>query len=318
MSKAGSRLPGRLRQALSTFTSAHGRAFVSTLGRLYRAPLASLLTAAVLGIALALPAGFLLLLLNLQGITAGWEAEARLSVYLKLETSPEDYRQLAVRLGEDPQVSAATLITPEAALEEFRATSGLQDALALLDANPLPAVIVLQPAAGLDPAAAETLAERLRGLPEVDFVQLDQAWLQRLFNLLELARRGTLVVATLLGAAVILVIGNTIRLAILNRRDEIVVVKLLGGTDAFIRRPFLYEGFWYGLFGGVLALLLVELALLLLRGPAAVLAESYGSVALLQGLDVLTMSWLLGISIGLGLIGSWLAVRRHLRLIEPR
>jgi cell division transport system permease protein len=319
MAKAGTRInPGRLRQAVSAFASAHGRALLGALGRLHRAPLASSMTAAVLGIALALPTGFLLLLLNLQGVTAGWEADARLSVFLKMEVGPERYQPFAARLGEDPQVTAATLITPEAALEEFRLTAGVQDALALLDANPLPAVVVLQPLAGLDPDAAEALAERLRKLPEVELVQLDRAWMQRLFTMVDLARRGTLVVAAMLGVAVILVIGNTIRLAILNRRDEIVIVKLLGGTDSFIRRPFLYEGFWYGFFGGLLALLLVGAALLLLQGPAAALAESYGSASLIQGLGVSGVLWLLGISAWLGLTGSWLAVGRHLRMIEPR
>jgi cell division transport system permease protein len=319
MAKAGTRInPGRLRQAVSAFASAHGRALLGALGRLHRAPLASSMTAAVLGIALALPTGFLLLLLNLQGVTAGWEADARLSVFLKMEVGPERYQPFVARLAEDPQVTAATLITPEAALEEFRLTAGVQDALALLDANPLPAVVVLQPLAGLDPDAAEALAERLRKLPEVELVQLDRAWMQRLFTMVDLARRGTLVVAAMLGVAVILVIGNTIRLAILNRRDEIVIVKLLGGTDSFIRRPFLYEGFWYGILGGLVALLLVESALMLLQGPAAALAESYGSASLIQGLGVSGVLWLLGISAWLGLTGSWLAVGRHLRMIEPR
>lgn len=303
---------------ISAFASAHGRALLGALGRLYRAPLASVMTAAVLGIALALPAGFLLVLLNLQGVTAGWEADARLSVFLKMDVGPERYHELAARLGEDPQVTAATLITPEAALEEFRMTAGVQDALALLDANPLPAVVVLQPMAGLDPDAAEALAERLRKLPEVELVQLDRAWMQRLFTMVDLAQRGTLVVAAMLGVAVVLVIGNTIRLAILNRRDEIVIVKLLGGTDAFIRRPFLYEGFWYGIFGGLLALLLVGAALLLLQGPAAALAESYGSASLIHGLGASGVLGLLVISAWLGLAGSWLAVSRHLRMIEPR
>lgn len=308
----------RLRQSIDALGSAHGRALLSALGRLYRTPLASGMTAAVLGIALALPAGFLLLLLNLQGVTAGWESDARVSVFLKMEVESESYHALARKLEEDPQITAATLITPEAALEEFRKTTGVQDALALLDDNPLPAVVVVEPAAGLDPEAAEALAERLRVLPEVELVQLDRAWMQRLFSLVELTRRATLVVAAMLGFAVILVIGNTIRLAILNRREEIVIAKLLGGTDAFIRRPFLYEGIWYGILGGLLALLLVQSALMLLQGPAAALAASYGSNPLVQGLDLAGALWLLLISAWLGLVGSWVAVSRHLRAIEPR
>jgi cell division transport system permease protein len=309
---------GRLRQRLDALASAHGRAFVGALGRLYRTPLASLMTAAVLGVALALPSGFLLLLSNLQGVTDGWEADARISVFLRTDIEPARYRRLAVELERDPQVAATTLITPEEALQEFRAASGMQDALALLDANPLPAVVLVQPAAGLDPDAAAALAERLRGRSDIDMVQLDQAWLQRLSTVIELARRGTLVVAVMLGLAVVLVIGNTIRLAIENRREELVIVKLLGGTDAFIRRPFLYEGFWYGALGGLLAVLLVEAALLSLRGPAVTLAASYGSVLLVGGLGLSGLGSLLAASTLLGLAGSWLAVGRHLRSIEPR
>lgn len=311
------RPPGRLRQWLDALASAHGRALVGALGRLYRTPLASLMTAAVLGVALALPSGFLLLLSNLQGVTDGWEADARISVFLKTDTEPARYRAFAAELEGDPQVAATTLITPEEALQEFRTASGMQDALALLDANPLPAVLLVQPAAGLDPHAAAALAERLRGRPDVDMVQLDQAWLQRLSTVVQLAQRGTLVVAAMLGLAVVLVIGNTIRLAIENRREEVVIVKLLGGTDAFIRRPFLYEGLWYGALGGSLAILLVETALLLLRSPAATLAASYGSTLFMRGLGLAGLGLLLAVGALLGLTGSWLAVGRHLRSLEP-
>lgn len=312
------RNPGRIRQALDAFASAHGRAFVGSLGRLYRTPMASLMTAAVLGVALALPAGFLLLLSNLQSVTAGWEADVRISLFLKNDIEPAHYREFAEKLARDPQVTATQVITPEQALEEFRSASGMQDALALLESNPLPPVVLVQPAAGLDPLAAGVLAERLRQRPEVEMAQLDQAWLQRLSTVVDLARRGTWVVAVMLGIAVILVIGNTIRLAIENRREELVIVKLIGGTNAFIRRPFLYEGFWYGVLGGLLAILLVETALLLLSGPAASLAASYGSALAVRGLGLSGLGLLLALSALLGLAGSWLAVGRHLRLIEPR
>jgi cell division transport system permease protein len=312
------RSQSRPQQILNAFVSSHGRALFGALGRLYRTPLATLMTAAVLGIALALPTGFLLLLSNLQGATAGWSADARLSAFLRTDVSSERYRALAATLAQDPQVAATTLITPEQALEEFRAVSGMEDALALLDSNPLPAVVLVWPATGLAPDAAAALAERVRRLPEVELVQLDHAWIQRLAIMVDLARRTTLVIAAMLGIAVILVIGNTIRLAIENRRDELMIVKLLGATDAFIRRPFLYEGFWYGAAGGSLALLLIESALLLLRGPAVALTASYGSPLLIHGLGWSGAGLLLGSSTLLGLTGSWLAVGRHLRAIEPR
>src|SRR5690606_10167220 len=238
-------------------------------GRLWRTPLNTLLTIAVLGVALALPTAFLLLLSNLQGVTAGWRTDARLSIYLEPGTSPERYPALLARFEQDPQVAAVSLITPEQGLEEFRQLAGMEDALALLDANPLPAVILVWPAAGLEPQAYEALAARAQQLPGVEQVQLDREWIQRLAIMVELAQRVTLVIAVMLGVAVVLIVGNTIRLGIENRREEVTIVKLLGGTDAFIRRPFLYEGCWYGLGGGLLALLMVSVALLLLRGPAA-------------------------------------------------
>lgn len=312
------RSQSRWQQLLNAFVSSHGRALLGSLGRLYRTPLASLLTVAVLGVALALPTGFLLLLSNLQDVTADWDADARLSVFLKVDTSPQRYQALATALEQDPQVAAVRLITPEQGLQEFRAASGLADALALLENNPLPAVVQVWPTAGLDPLAFEALAERARQTAEVEQVQLDSEWIQRLAIMVELAQRATLVIAAMLGLAVILVIGNTIRLAIENRREELVIIKLLGGTDAFIRRPFLYEGCWYGLGGGLLAWLLVEVALWLLRSPAAALAVSYDSTLRIHGLDLGTTSLLLGSSVLLGMAGSWLAAGRHLREIEPR
>src|SRR5690625_1404717 len=235
------RSPGRLQRLINAFASSHGRALLGSLGSLCRVPLATLLTAAVLGVALALPTGFLLLLSNLEQVTAGWDADARLSVFLKVDTSSQRYQAIVSELEQDPQVAATHLITPEEALREFREVSGMDDALALLEGNPLPAVVQVWPASGLDTQAFTALAERAQDLPEVEQVQLDSEWIQRLAIMVELAQRGTLVIATMLGLAVILVIGNTIRLAIENRREELIIIKLIGGTDAFIRRPFLYE-----------------------------------------------------------------------------
>jgi cell division transport system permease protein len=167
------------------------------------------------------------------------------------------------------------------------------------------------------PAATEKLLQRLQGYSPVDIAQLDMQWVKRLYVIMELVRRGVVVLAALLALAVLLVVGNTIRLAIQNRRDEIVVMKLIGGTDAFIRRPFLYTGFWYGLFGGVIAWLLVSLSLSILSDPVERLTGLYQSQFELSGLDAATTGILIGTSILLGLAGSWLAVGRHLRDIEP-
>jgi len=310
--------PSRLRLWLRGLLGGHARALVGALGRLYRAPLPSLLTAGVIGIALALPTGFLLLLSNVGTLAGGWEGGPRISVFIHKDIRAERYTALADELRRDGEIAETTLITPEQALAEFRNGSGFDDALALLEDNPLPAVIVVQPRPELAPEQIEALAERLRGLKEAELVQLDRAWIQRLHTLMELLRRGIWVVAGLLAVAVVLVVGNTIRLDFLSRREEIVIVKLLGGTDAFIRRPFLYEGLWYGVGGALLAAVLVEAARLLLAGPAQELAALYGSGFSLGGLGLSGFCNLLFIGAALGLLGSWLAVGRHLASIEPR
>jgi len=211
------------------------------------------------------------------------------------------------------------VISREQALAEFKRQSGFGDALTALDDNPLPAVVVVTPK--LEHADANTiqaLADSLKQDKAVEFTQLDRQWLQRLYGIMDIVGRGVVILGAALALAVILVVGNTIRLAIQNRRQEIVVVKLIGGTDAFIRRPFLYTGFWYGLFGGIIALILVEVALWLIDGPVADLAGLYASSFSLHKLDAVTITTLLIFSILLGLVGSWVAVGRHLREIEPR
>ena len=297
----------------------HAQVALASLGRLARNPASSLMTAAVIGIALALPAGLLTLLDNLQRLSAGWDGGASLSLFLRHEVDADAARALAGRLQGWPEVAKVTLLTPEQALAEFRALSGFGDALDALPENPLPAVLIVQPDGRYaGPEAAGALLERLRGLPEVELAQLDLQWVRRFQALMEIGRRGVLVIGALLALAVLLVIGNTIRLDIQNRHEEILVTKLVGGTDAFVRRPFLYGGFWYGLAGGLIAVLLVEAAHLLLAGPVSRLAGLYHSSFSLSGLDPGTAVLLLGLGAGLGLAGSWLAVGRHLSVIEPR
>ncbi len=306
--------PRRLR--LRAWLADHRDAAAGSLRRLAREPLSGLMTLAVIGIALALPAGLHVLLANAQAVTGGWQGEARLSLFLERTVAEEEARALARRLRARPEVRAVRVVTPAEALAEFRALSGFGEALDALDGNPLPAVLVVTPAVE-DPDALAALAGRLRALPEVELAQLDLEWVRRLHAMLALARRGVAVVAALLAAAVLLVVGNTIRLEIQNRREEIVVAKLIGATDGFIRRPFLYSGLWHGLLGAALAWLLVAGALALLAGPAARLAALYGSAWRPAGLDGGATAALLAGGAALGLAGAWLAVARHLREIEP-
>ena len=307
-----------LRRRLGAWGEHHLRALVGALGR-FRASLApSIMTAAVIGIALALPAGFLVVLDNVQTVTHGWAGSPRASLFLSMDTNAQQQRDLAGEIRSRPDVASVEVVTRAEALKEFRRYSGFDKALDMLDDNPLPPVLVVEPAEGLRPGAIDQLVAALGARPTVERVRLDRGWVRRLHAIMQLAERGIWVITGLLGITVVLVVGNTIRLDIENRRDEIVITKLIGATDAFVRRPFLYSGLWYGLAGGLLSVVLVELGLILLDGPAGRLAALYNSSFALAGVGLSGALTLLGCGAFLGLLGSWLAVARHLTAIEPR
>ncbi|MGE5624903.1 MAG: permease-like cell division protein FtsX [Bacillota bacterium] len=294
----------------------HVRVSLTSLGRLYRHGGTSLMTAAVIGIALSLPAALQVLVSNAKAVSGSWEGSARISLYLKTSVSDGDARALADTVRKMDGVADVQYIGADQALAEFKQLSGFGDAASALDKNPLPAVLVVRPTDG-SPEAAAALEHQLAGNPAVDQVRLDLQWLKRLSAILDIVRRVTDILAGLLALAVILVVGNTIRLEIGGRRTEIEVSKLLGATDSFIRRPFLYHGAWYGLAGGLIACLLVVVAVVLVEEPVSHLAGLYGSVFALQGLGFLGALGLLAGGSLLGWAGSWLAVARHLRAIEP-
>ncbi|HFQ13932.1 MAG TPA: cell division protein FtsX [Gammaproteobacteria bacterium] len=296
----------------------HLQVFFYSLGQLSRQPLSLFMTSAVIGIALALPTGLHVLLQNAQQISGGWDGAAQISLFLKNSVSDRQARALARELEQRADIARVHYLSREQALAEFRQQSGFGDALEALKQNPLPAVLVIEPAdSHSQPQQTAALLADLRRNPRVELAQLDMQWVKRLYAIMDIVHRGVLVLAGLLALAVLLVVGNTIRLAIQNRREEIVVMKLIGGTDAFIRRPFLYTGFWYGFFGALFAFLLVHLALLLLSGPVERLTALYHNSFELSRLDGGTTLGLLLAGVLLGLIGSWLAVGRHLRDIEP-
>lgn len=296
----------------------HLYAFFYSLGQISRAPLSSVMTVVVIGITLAFPAGLYAVLKNAQQLSAGWDEVAQISVFLKKDVGGQALDDLAKRLHDRPDIAKITTVPAAKALEEFRKLSGFDDALRALEENPLPSVLIIQPAAGYaDPTAVEHLQVSLRKLPEADFVQLDLQWVQRLHAVLETAKRGVEILAVLLGLAVLLIVGNTIRLGVQSNRDEIAITKLIGATDGFVRRPFLYAGIWYGLLGGIIAWGLVSLALLLLDEPVRKVSALYDSTFTLGMLDVWTTLLLLTSGTLLGLLGSWLAVGKHLRAVEP-
>ncbi|MBA1445557.1 MAG: permease-like cell division protein FtsX [Chromatiales bacterium] len=296
----------------------HLQVALASLGRLTHTPLGTLMTAAVIGIALALPIGLHVMLNNLQNVSGGWESGASISLFLKQEISDKRAVALSKKLRLHQRIESVQVISKASAMAEFRRLSGFGDALEALDSNPLPALLVILPKSEYStPVTAQLLVRELGLLPETDIVQLDLQWVRRLQAITEIAQRAVLVLATLLGLAVLLIIGNTIRLEIQNRHAEIEITKLIGATNGFIRRPFLYTGLWYGLFGGIIAWLLVAISILLISGPVAQLAMLYQSAFDLSSLDITTTLLLLAGSAGLGLLGSWIAVGRHLSEIEP-
>lgn len=303
---------------LQDYFVCHIRALLSSMGRLVHSPGSSLMTSAVIGIAMAFPSGLYVTLSNVQNVTGGWDGIASISLFTKPSITDKQAATLANRLQLMPEIDSIQTLTRKEALNEFKEFSGFGEALDVLDNNPLPSVLLIRPVLEHStPQSIEALLSKLRTLPEADIAQLDLQWVQRLYTIMQIGQRSVLIIAALLALAVLLIVGNTIRLDIQNRKDEIVIIKLIGGTNAFIRRPFLYSGIWYGITGGVIAWLLIEISLGMLAGPAQSLAGLYGSDYSLKSLNSLTTGALFSSSALLGLGGSWLAVGRHLDEIEP-
>ncbi len=308
----------RLFNAPQIWLQRHAQVALASLGRLVRNSLSSSMTCAVIGIALALPIGLHVVLNNLQTLSGGWDSGASISLFLKQAVNDDEASSLAGKLRRHQRIESVELVTKQAALNEFQRRSGFAEALQALDSNPLPALLVIQPKPEYTTAeTAQRLVRELELLPEADIVQLDLQWVRRLQAITVIAQRAVVVLASLLGMAVLLIVGNTIRLEIQNRHAEIEITKLIGATNAFIRRPFLYTGFWYGLFGGIIAWILVAISVTLLKGPVSNLASLYESAFDLSSLNWLNVLTLLGGSALLGLLGSWLAVGKHLSAIEP-
>ena len=303
--------------ALRHYLGLHRTNLVGAIERLAGQPFSSLLTILVIATALALPAGLRVAVNNADAVSDSWQSAADFTVYLKLDVTEEAARRTARAIEERDDVAGVTVIDRDAALAEFRAQSGFGEALDALDGNPLPHTLVVHPASGVA-GDVEALAAAVAALPEADLVQVDTAWVARLRAMLALAGRLVDFATVLLGLAVAIVIGNTIRLEINNRSVEIEVTKLVGGTDAFIRRPFLYLGLCYGLAGAILALVVIALGLLLLGPPVRAVAELYGSGFALEGLSLRESGILLAGGAFLGWAGAGLAAARHIRAIEPK
>ena len=310
--------PARRSGILSTWFALHLGTAVAALGRVARQPFASLMTILVIAVTLALPAALHLVIKNAQAISGNWANALDFSVYLKKEVSEEDARQLASIIDQRADVEQVIFISADEALAEFREQSGFGAALDQLTGNPLPHTLVVRPGAANTTESMMLLNEELSNLPETEFVQTDTDWVRRFHAILDILERATIIGAALLGVAILVIIGNTIRLDIQNRREEIEVTKLIGASNAFVRRPFLYTGFWYGLGGGLMALALVGYGLYALEQPVARLSGLYNSSFSVLSLDLRESLLIVGAGVLLGLVGSWTAATRHMRRIEPR
>ncbi len=271
-------------------------------------------TMIVIGIALTLPVILTVILSNIQEVTKGWDVGNQMTVFLKDTVTDADAQKLVNQFRLHKGVESVDYLNKEATLKEFSEHSGFAEALELLPTNPLPAIIVIHPrVGGLSHDELTQWASQLERLPNVDMVQLDQDWLQRLNALMQVAERGVLILSILLVVAIVLVIGNTIRLLIENRHDEIALISIIGGTHAFVRRPFLYTGIWFGLGGGILACVLVTIGLLSLKQPVAQLASLYHSSFILSNMSFGQMLCVLLLSIFAGWLSAYIVVTHYLR-----
>ena len=287
----------------------HTQVGLGSLGQLSRAPFASLMTCFIIGIALALPAALFIVLKNAEAMSQHFQQAVQLTLYLKKEANEAQAQSLSNTLKTQNGIHSVQLISPAQGLKELQQQEGFESLIDELPANPLPWAVVVLPNTATH---IDTLTQRLKQLPAVDSVQLDMTWIKRLETLVELAHRIVSALAIFLGCSVFLIVNNAIRSATEHHQKEIEIIKLIGGTSSFIRRPFLYAGAIYGLLGGIIAWQLVDIFLLLLRSPIHRLTELYSSSFQLATINLTDTLFLLGGSMALGLAGAWLAVTRHL------
>ncbi|MFZ2404090.1 MAG: permease-like cell division protein FtsX [Methylobacter sp.] len=296
----------------------HAHALFSSLGRLVASRFSTAMTIVVLAIAISLSSGFYILVANLQQLAGNLEASNQISLFLKDEISEARANKFANSIRQNPDIQEVKLITKDQALAEFQSYSGFGEAVKALEKNPLPFVIQVLPKNSLEnEQALEALVDDFKRSAEVDFAQMDMQWVKRLQSIMEVARRGVTILSLLLGAGVLFITANTIRLELHNRRDEVVIAKLVGATNGFIHRPFLYSGFWIGFFSGVTAWFIVTTIMLILKQPVEKLSMLYD-----DGFHVLFLGFtetlaLLLISSVLGVVGSWIVLHFQLRQLKP-
>jgi cell division transport system permease protein len=277
------------------------------------------LSISVIAIALALPGGLFAALENINKFTSEFEHGAKISLFLAPQVSVKQATELQQSIQQHASIKLVELITPDQAMEEFKSRSGLQNALNSLTSNPLPVVLLAYPKDEIARSAEKLarLIDELGKLKQVELSQFDLEWIKRLTALLELVTRAVWIIAFILGLGVFLVIGNTIRLAITNRQEEIRIIKLIGGTDAFVRRSFLYSGMLQGLLGGLLALLIIFLLFSFISAPTSSLSSMYGIAFSLDPLHFLPSLLLVSSGALIGWLSARVTVGVYLRQFEP-
>lgn len=276
----------------------------------------SLVVWLLVGIALALPSGLLLLQVNLAQLTAGWEGRPGLTVYFELSASAEQVTAAAKVLDADEAVDKVVITSRKQALEEFRTYTNLTDALDLLGENPLPASLNAALHTGLDEAALAGLVTLAESRPGIKEVVLEKTWLERVNEISRVVSRLGIILGVLFGIGAVLVTATSVRLAIEARLEELRVQKLVGASDRQIRRPFLYFGAFYGIGGGLIAAMLLSLCLLVIEAPLTALLGSYGQQLDTAGFNPAFLIALLLIGALLGVMGSLVAAAQRLRDLE--
>lgn len=312
------RAGGNLLDKLRAYCETEAHVFHVCLWRLADSPFNSMMTIAVLSIAWSLAAGFQLMVNNLEQLTANLESSSQISLFLKDEVSDARAQKLAETIRQNPDIRQVNVITKEQALAEFKTYSGFGEAVNALKANPLPVVIQIMPKSGSsDKKKLESLVQGFQQLEQVDLAQMDMLWEERLQSIVALAENGFTVLSVILGFAVLFIVGNTIRLELHSRREEVIIARLVGATDSFIQRPFLYSGFWIGLISGVIALFIVALAMLILWHSVETLSALYGGRIHLKFFSFFGVVKLILISSALGVLGSWAVLHFQLRHTVP-
>jgi len=293
----------------------HSYSFFSSLGLLFRYPVGTLMTVLVLGVAMFLPLGLYITLTNLEGMNLHQDEWSAVTVFFKPGTTQDEVARVAQELDERVHPEAVLVISPADGMTEFRKASGFGESLKMLEENPLPWVMQVSPQPGSTEQVEQRVAELtvlLESFDSVELSQFDYKWLQRLGRMMELGSAAVAVLILLFGLAVVVVVANTIRLDVASHAEEIEILALVGAGNAFVRQPFLYTGFWYGLMASLLAVFLLALTMLYLGRPLGLLLETYGTTFNLRGLGAYNTMWVIMGGGFLGWLGAWISVQRYL------